>query len=508
MYPPETSLIPVTVSLARFVEANGFVSMFGNFPYWYLGSTPFRYLTGLIIPLILTIAHKVIKDISLFDITIYLVLLSFAFSVIGWVCLVKRIQTSKYPNFQAGKKLKNTWSFARLQRIMRSIFGQGIFVLGVLLLILPWRYLSGLALSEASLVIAKNFLPFVLLAFWNYYQFKDRKSTIIAVVLTSILLLINTTIFSILLVGLAALVLAASFKEGKFRRISKRARNTLFVILYSLFIVTLWYTPGYWLTVINNPSVGGASGIKIFVRIFDLLRASIPLVLAIFAVYFSGRVKSKLTIFSLSWTLTFLFLTVFRFIGDPDFWTDWSSWFGELEIGIALLSSKVIYDFRFKIHDISLSKAHSLALITLLLPYYLTWRVYIGLGEPELISKKIPKGVQSLDKLSLIAGKNRVFLSGSTVFWANSLYDIYQLRGGRDQVAVHPSWDTAAYELREGKDPELSEEWLDELKINYVLVHGPKSPEYYHDFKNLDKWSVIGKVVWEGNGDVIYEFSR
>ena len=161
----------------------------------------------------------------------------------------------------------------------------------------------------------------------------------------------------------------------------------------------------------------------------------------------------------------------------------------------------------------------SFTFILLLLSFYMTWRTHLALGKPTLISREIPQGVRSLVKLAKIAGDplkasqsggqvKRVFLSGSTVFWANALYDIYQVRGGRDQVATHPTWDKAAFELREGRDPEDSLRWLQELKISYVLVHRPKSPEFYHDFRNVDKWKDIGSVVWEDGGDVIYQIPK
>ncbi len=197
MYPPETSLIPVTVALARFVEANGIASMFGHYPYWYLG-VPYQYLTGPIVPLLQIFLRQISTRLSLFEITYLLLLLSFLASIFGWGLLAKKI---------SGKRLIG-------------------LAVGILLLILPWRYLSAFALSEASATISKNLLPFVLLAFWNYYKARDRKSAILAVIATSLLLLINTTSFSILLVGLAGLILAVSFRKGKVRKVSKKIKCT------------------------------------------------------------------------------------------------------------------------------------------------------------------------------------------------------------------------------------------------------------------------------------------
>lgn len=77
VYPAQTSMIPVQIALARFLEQGG--SIFGNYPYWYLGTTPFRYLSGPILPLILVGLHKVLPFLSLFEIV---------FGVIGVVWVI------------------------------------------------------------------------------------------------------------------------------------------------------------------------------------------------------------------------------------------------------------------------------------------------------------------------------------------------------------------------------------------------------------------------------------
>lgn len=463
MYPAQTSLIPVTVAITRFLESNGFSSFFGVYPYWYLG-VPARYLAGPVVPFLLIGLHKILPNVTLFSITIYLIIFSFLASAAGWGVLAKRI---------TGKR------------------NVGVIV-GILLLILPWRYLSSLALDESSNVLARNLLPYVLLAFWNFLKRKDRKSTVIVLAAIVFLLLINTNILTILIVGITGLVLAASFKKGKIKKVSKYIKPSLLILAGGLFLVTFWYTPSYWWTVLTNPSIGGASQVKVILRVFDLLRVVVPLVLAMAAVYFSGKIKSRFSVFGLTWTFTFLFLTAFRFIGDPDFWQDWTSWVFELEIGIAFLISILVS-----------RKRYFVSFILFLALFLLTNYIYGVLKQPTLISSSLPRGVLSLKKLDEIARDERVFISGSTVFWANALTDLAQVRGGVDKVAIHPFWDHAAYQLREGSSPELASAWLEALGVSYVLIHGPYSLETYHDFRNIDKWLNVGEVVWEGQGDAI-----
>ena len=492
MFPPQTSLIPVTVAVARFTEE--FISSEGWlatlklagawYPYWYLG-VPFRYLTGPIVPLFLFIARKILPNASLFTSSIYLLGISFAMGAFGWGAFSAKVTKSKKVGF----------------------------VVAILLSFLPWRYFSSIALSETSEVIAKNFLPYALIAFFVYLKNKNKGRAFLSILAISTLFLINTSIIPILLVGMVSLILAVSFSKGKFTRLTKHIKLSLITLSFALILVTLWYTPGYWLTVILNPSIGGAAGYKVFLRIVDLLKVSLPLVFAIAAVYFSGKIKSRLLVFSLTWTLTFIFLTVFRFIGDPDFWQDWTSWVFELETGIALIAALPLAELFRKLNgkktDVIYSiKIYIVIFAGLVTSFLVTKYIYSVLGKPRLISKEPPEGVKSLSVLADIAEDKRVFLSGSTVFWANALYDLVQVRGGVDKAAIHPLWDHAAYQLREGKDADLALVWLQTLGVEYVLVHGPASAESYHDFRYLDKWKSVGQEVWQGEGDIIYKISN
>lgn len=481
MYPAQTSLIPVTVSVASFVERYGLKALMGNYPYWYLG-IPAKYLLGPIVPVFSVFVHNIFPNVSLFSITMYLVLVSLIIGACGWGLLVKKI---------SGLKLLGV-------------------MITILLILFPYRYLSSLALSEASLVISKNLLPFVFISFWSYLKRKNNKNALIVILTTSFLFLINTGVLSVLVVGFASLAVSSSYKKGKIKGIEEKIRKLALIIIFSLALVTFWYTPDYWLEIITNPSIGGVSGLRLILRLFDLFRSAIPLVLAIIVIYFSSKIKSRLSIFSLIWMLTFSLLTVYRFIGDPDFWQDWTSWFYEIEIGVVLLTSIVISRFYQRLRNkevtfLKLRKTYLITAVIFITPFITSYYIYSILGGNILPKKNIPNGILSLKKLDQIVGDERVFLSGSTTFWANSLYSINQVRGGSDQVATHPYWDHAAYQLREGNDPKLARVWLEALGVSYVLVHTDKSFENYHDFRNLIKWPKAGELVWKESGDEIYK---
>ncbi len=466
LFPSQTSLIPVTVALSSFFAKFGFKAFSLNYPYWYLGTTPYKYLTGPIVPIVESLINGAI-NVSLFNITIYLIILTYALSVLGWVLLLKK---------------------------MGDLKNRTVILFTLLLLLFPWRLFSSLTLSEGSLVMAQNLIPFVLLSFWALLEKPNLKRYLFAVLTTLFLLLINTGVLPVFLVGLMSLTLAESFREGKLEKVGEVLKRTMAPFLLGFAAASFWYGPSYWLTILFNPSLGGVSGLKVIVKIFNLLRSTLPLFLAVVAVYFTRKIKDRKTVFILTWVLTFSFLTFFRFLSDPDFWQDWTTWFSQLEIGLVFILVFLK------------PKSPVLRGLFVLLPFVLTFFVFNKLGKPALLGKVIPEGVRSLEQVSEIVGTQRVFLSGATVFWANALYDINQVRGGRDGVARDDNWAKGAWVLRESPSSEETKEWVDKLGVSYVLIHPENSPEYYHDFKFLEKWPTTAKSSQNILEDVIYAF--
>ncbi|MDP2649496.1 MAG: hypothetical protein Q8P10_01490 [bacterium] len=474
IYPPQTSLIPVTVAIARFVENHGFT---GIYPFWYLG-VPVKFLAGPIIPSLLVGLHKLLPAFSFFDLSYALIFVSFIVGAFGWGML--------------------TWMLSKNKKM-------GL-VAGILFLILPWKWLSALALSEVSVVVAVNVLPLVLVVWYRYLGRGGRLNLLFSVAVLSVLLFINTSIIPTLVVGMAAVSLAASFREGRFRNLSHYIKRLLNILILALAVVTVWYPPAFWWTILVNPSLGGASGWQVIFRLFDFLKTFLPFSMAVFVVFLAGKIKNKLAVFSLIWLFTFAFLTFFRFLANVDFWQDWTSWFFELEIGLALVLAWLFPYFVRGIKIGVVDKKISFVMVCcLLLPFVVTWNIYNRLSRPALITTSLPAGISSLEQLNQVANGKKVFLSGSTVFWANSLYDLYQIRGGRDEASTNPGWLKASYEIREGFDPQKTIASLKKLGVVYILVHGADSLEYYHDFKNPEKWDKIGRKIWEKQGDMIYK---
>jgi len=435
----QTSFIPVTAALTRYLYENGISAFISNYPYWYNGTTPFKFFIGPIVPVVEVLIKYLLGDVSFINITICLIVLSFLLSVIGWYYLV----VSLNPNIKKVTKV--------------------LFI--IIAILLPWRMFYALTYGEATLVIARNLIPFV---FWVFYL----KKKYLSFTLLSMLLLINTSVLPFVLIGLLAVSAAEKFKYLK---------SYLSLVLYSLAFVTIWYTPGYWIAILTNPSVGGTSGLKAILRLLSYVREGLPVALAIVAVLWQKKILTNLEKFTYTWVFSFLFLTLFRFVGDMDFFMDWSIYFYELEIALLLL---------FLVNKKFLS--------LFVLPIYTVYRLSFLYSNDYNLK-------DTLSSVYQVVGDRKVFLSGSSVFWANSYFDIKQLRGGRDQVALDPIWDKAAYEFREGSGLTETKIWLDKTGIEYMLVHTNTSWEYYHDFRNSFKWSKLGDKVWEKNGDILYK---
>jgi len=100
--------------------------------------------------------------------------------------------------------------------------------------------------------------------------------------------------------------------------------------------------------------------------------------------------------------------------------------------------------------------------------------------------------------------QGRVFASGGLRFRFNSWFDIPQVGGGfetglRNRVPVD-----LAYKVRTGQDTQETLRDLKELGAEYVVVHGPKSREYYRDFLRPERIAAILPAVYHIEDDTIY----
>ena len=106
--------------------------------------------------------------------------------------------------------------------------------------------------------------------------------------------------------------------------------------------------------------------------------------------------------------------------------------------------------------------------------------------------------------------QGRVFASGGLRFRLNSWFELPQVGGGfetglRNRIPLDLTYRVrAASNLWPGHEYEDTLLELKALGAEYVVVHGPKSREYYRDFLRPDRVSGSLPVAWHIEDDTIY----
>jgi hypothetical protein len=223
------------------------------------------------------------------------------------------------------------------------------------------------------------------------------------------------------------------------------------------------------------------------------------LVFGIWTVQKRFQTSSKLVKFAGLFLVSYVFLTLIRFLSDVDFWFDWTGYFLELQLGCALIGGY------------------------LLNRYYKKWVVWMVIGVvlgggmfKSFRSLKLLRNGQNrtyqqeimrmVSTVRLENDNERFFFSGSPVFWLSSALEqpLLQVRGGRDDVSTHKTWAMGAFQIREGESQvNLVQDWLKIFGVKYILIHDSNSQEYFHDYKNLDRFLNLKKVS-EINGNILY----
>lgn len=461
----------------QFFESNGISVFFEKYPYWYLGATSYKYLTGPLVPLL----AKFLKDLSgigdFYRVSFLLLAIFMILSLIGWFILIKKVLNEDNKNITAG--------FA--------------VIMSLIYVILPWKYLSALTMDEVGNYLAKCMIPFVLVSVWLHLKHRRRLTLIFSVVCVAVLMLFSTSVIPTLLAGLAGIGLTISLKtdpdgsKPRFKYLTKRFKRLAGIFIGGIALSTLWYGVGYWWAIFTNPGIGGASGLAAMAKLIEFGRNMLPLVLVILVLKVSHKIKDRLSVFAITWFTTFGLLSLYRFLANPYFWMDWSAWFYEAEIGFMLIALAALR-----------RKQRLVSILSILTPIIITGMVYFALGTPNLVENSRPPVFESLKLLGGIPESSKVFISGSNVFWLNTAYKTIQVRGGRDEASLLPGWQKDSYILRESEKPEELKQSIKRLGVSYVLVNLETSDDYYKDFKNIEVWKTVGKEVGRTNTEVLY----
>ncbi len=107
----------------------------------------------------------------------------------------------------------------------------------------------------------------------------------------------------------------------------------------------------------------------------------------------------------------------------------------------------------------------------------------------------------------------RVMAAGSTQFWLTAFSDVPELAGGYDPGRLEMANAIAMYELysddgAQGHETKYSLLWLKALGVQAAGVTGPGSGEFFHPFKNWQKYEGALPVLWRDGDNVIYRVGR
>ena len=462
---PLTSLVPTVVALSAFFFDN-FPSI-DWYPYWYLGN-PFFYLIGPVIPLALSVFHLIGFPFS--SAYVFLIMASVLYGGVGIYFFSRTIGLQK--------------RYAVIAGIFYSVAPGGWLLL---------HYQDGLH------HIVFGLLPFLLLL---YKRFLERRTVryLFAVSLSfSFLLLITVSVLLPLLITVSALIVVYSKKEY----LSSTLLQIVFTTFLAVSLATLWYTPGFWLTIFVNPSFGGVPLYRLIWSLVDFALQLLPLVLAVVIIKWRGIKAKGPLLFGVLVFFSFFYLTIIRFIADPDFVIDWIGFLLELQFGMAVIIGSILGRFSKK-RNAWAFLAGIFVIVILLngsIVSNLAMQQFSNSGHAyqqrilTILKENVPEG-------------ERVFLSGTPVFWVNAFIDQPQVRGGNDSMSVHPFWAQAAFQIREGKDPSISHDLLLALGSPYVLVHRGDSEEKFDDFKVPLKFDSTNFVKVTGGDDALYKLNK
>lgn len=450
-------LVPTVLALSDFFIKN-FPGGFWWYPYWYLGNQ-FTYLIGPIVPFILLVLAKILP-LPLGALYIGGIGVSWGMGGIGVVRVVREIGGAK----------------------------QQAALAGVLFTLLPFSLLL-LHIGSGLHHVAFGFLPWVFIAYQRFLTLTKGNIVLFLALSITFVTLIDISILLPLIIGFSALLLVHKKNVGYL------SLKTFLIVLFSLSLATLWYTPGFWLTLLANPSFGGMPFIGVVKTIFQLFVSFLPLFLGATLAHKKMQTLAKTMQFGLLFFASFGFLTLVRFLSDPDFVMDWIGYILELQFGMAIILASVL---------VRVKKYIFIIILTIVLLFDCS--IVISLAKQFYDQSVYQKHIVSLlDKN--VDSNERVFLSGSPVFFINQFLPVMQVRGGRDEGSIHSFWADASYQIREGKNADLTKLWLTALGSRYVLVHQKDSAEPFSDFTHTEKFKAFSTTV-EEQDDVLYKLEN
>lgn len=422
-----------------------------------------------------------------------------------------------------------------------------------------WMLFSPFYLGDGYKTVAFGLLIVSLILAWRLIQRWNLRQAVTLTFMVAGLMLVDSVSFLTFFLWIIAFLLVAVV-QSRSRKVSivVLSARLLTVLLFGFILVGFWFTPGYIYTFLGSPSLGGRPFTVVFITLSKRLLTFFPAFLGVIAARRWLRKTSTVTVLGLMGILVFATLTFAGFFADPDFWTDYSRFGRSLDLSVALVVGGIISKSNSNSKRQRGRWIVAIAVILVLGGPFLLQRGRLLRGRVDLaktaeyrvaseLSRLIDEKCVASDipeessKLSFENKKTqlfypsdsspdplksplngdpgarvpsfpsnecptRAFLSGSSVFWLNSWFDVAQVRGGGEMGAINDWWPHGSFQIREGRSTELAQAWLEALGVSFLVVHGLDSEEVYHDFRFPSKFEAMEgwEKIWEAKGDVIY----
>jgi hypothetical protein len=126
------------------------------------------------------------------------------------------------------------------------------------------------------------------------------------------------------------------------------------------------------------------------------------------------------------------------------------------------------------------------------------WRVWLPTPPERSVEYQLGRWISEHPP------QGRVFASGGLRFRLNSWFDLQQVGGGFETGLQNRVPVDMAYRIRAGHDPAATLLALKALGAGYIVIHGPKSREYYRDFVRPERVAVALPAVYRIEDDTVY----
>jgi hypothetical protein len=368
---------------------------------------------------------------------------------------------------------------------------------------LPWRVQVLAKYGEGPHNTALALMPLVLLALWLAARRRGYPPIFVAALLLAVTPLVNWVGAFALAIACVVLLTAALGEPGF------RAWRVFAAAGLAYLLACFWLTPSFIKTIVFNwPTDSFAYQFGAPQRWLVGGLASSVMVIRLLFHWWGGRFYLRLVTLA---AFTFGFIATVFYIYGLDTIPESRRYAIEFELFVALAVAEAIrLAIRHPNQTVRLcgmgTAAAALLAGTPQLWAYATqgWSRWAPASHEESIEYHLARWMDRHPP------EGRVFATGGMRFRMNSWFDIAQVGGGFDTgLTNRVPWDLA-YNIRTAKDARPGRETQDvllELKAmgtQYVVVHGPKSREYYRDFVRPERVAAALPAVYREEDDTIY----